>query len=192
MSAYRGKADIVHIPSSAGTSALDYCLAEPDRVFCLKLGLGAFRWATKLYSITPITLTGGPDSFVGLNLPLAFATLGKFRTKTSKQAQVGAPWPALPARRRSLLPSTGPHQRRTSDRIAHCLLECILVVIGTKRTNRSKRSLVRFWGEADMARPPLCHSNRSGRQRSGCQSRETWGQRDWAVEPSGRACWQES
>src|SRR5262249_29889432 len=35
----------------------------------------------------------------------------------------------------------------------------------------------------------LCHSNRSGRQRSGCQSRETWGQRDWAVEPSGRACW---
>src|SRR5215471_9951113 len=59
MSAYRGKADIVHIPTSAGTSALDYCLAEPDRVFCLKLGLGAFRWATKLYWITPITLTGG-------------------------------------------------------------------------------------------------------------------------------------
>src|SRR5262249_14680498 len=33
-------------------------------------------------------------------------------------------------------------------------------------------------------------ATRSGRQRSGCQSRETWGQRDWAVEPSGRAYWQ--
>src|SRR5262249_24850764 len=85
MAAYRGKADIVQIPSSAGTSALDYCLAEPDRVFCLKLGLGAVRWETKLYWITPVTLTGPPDSFVGLNLPLAFATLGKFRTKTSKK-----------------------------------------------------------------------------------------------------------
>src|SRR5215472_6787152 len=86
MSAYRGKADIVHIPLSAGTSALDYCLAEPDRVFCLKLGLGAFRWATKLYWITPITLTGGPDSFVGLNLPLSLATVRKLRTKTSKKS----------------------------------------------------------------------------------------------------------
>src|SRR5262249_46710120 len=29
--------------------------------------------------------------------------------------------------------------------------------IGTKRTYRGKRSLVRFWGEADMARPPLTY-----------------------------------
>ena len=30
--------------------------------------------------------------------------------------------------------------------------------IGTKRTYRGKCSLVRFWGKADMARPPLAWS----------------------------------
>ena len=28
---------------------------------------------------------------------------------------------------------------------------------GTKRTYQSKRSFVRFWGEADMARPPVAY-----------------------------------
>src|SRR5262245_65708006 len=28
---------------------------------------------------------------------------------------------------------------------------------GTERTYQSKRSFVRFWGEADMARPPLAY-----------------------------------
>jgi len=33
----------------------------------------------------------------------------------------------------------------------------LMPVNGTKRTYRGKRSFVRFWGKADMARPPLAY-----------------------------------